>query len=439
MPPRPARELAEGLGRNRRSGLRRDPHPHACCAGWTRCANPLRPLRMPAQPDIWRALRASLSSASCRPCSSSPFSWRRSAMTTPSTSISSGRAAGTCSTVSRRIRRRLRLASASDALGPHGIQRVFRFPYPAGAAVAMVPFGALPFDVAAGVLTVLLVAATMASLWLLGVRDWRCHGVAFPRSSCSGRSASAPSRRCWCSRWRSRGGIATASGSPAGARRRDRAEAVPLAGRDLAGRDAAVRRGGLGRRRRRGRHARSVARDRLRRPSPSIPTSSASSRTSWPSAGTRLRLAAASGRAAPASCCQRSPPAALGGVLRRSGTRRRPEGFLPHDRCGRPRDADRLAPLLHAAPGSHRALAATTRRGLAPAACLLGDAVPGDGRRPLAHRARDRSIGDHARGSDLHPGDGRASLPDLGVCVTTRPALVGIERARATGRLSLLC
>ena len=71
------------------------------------------------------------------------------------------------------------LDTASDALGPHGIQQVFRFPYPAGAAFAMVPFAAMPFDVAAGVLTVLLIVATSLSLWLLGVRDWRCHGVAF--------------------------------------------------------------------------------------------------------------------------------------------------------------------------------------------------------------------------------------------------------------------
>src|SRR4051794_8309180 len=39
----------------------------------------------------------------------------------------------------------VQLESASHALGPHGIQEAFRFPYPAGAAVAMVPFGALPF------------------------------------------------------------------------------------------------------------------------------------------------------------------------------------------------------------------------------------------------------------------------------------------------------
>jgi hypothetical protein len=71
------------------------------------------------------------------------------------------------------------LETASDGLGPHGIQEVFRFPYPAGAAFAMVPFAALPFDVAAALLTILLILATSVSLRLLGVRDWRCHGVAF--------------------------------------------------------------------------------------------------------------------------------------------------------------------------------------------------------------------------------------------------------------------
>jgi hypothetical protein len=71
------------------------------------------------------------------------------------------------------------LANASDTLDPHGIQDVFRFPYPAGAAVAMVPFGALPFGLAAGILTVLLVGATVASLRVLGVTDWRCYGVVF--------------------------------------------------------------------------------------------------------------------------------------------------------------------------------------------------------------------------------------------------------------------
>jgi alpha-1,2-mannosyltransferase len=66
-----------------------------------------------------------------------------------------------------------------EALGPEAIQDVFRFPYPAPAAVALAPFGALPFDVAAGIFVGLLVAATALTLYLLGVRDWRCYGAAF--------------------------------------------------------------------------------------------------------------------------------------------------------------------------------------------------------------------------------------------------------------------
>jgi alpha-1,2-mannosyltransferase len=71
------------------------------------------------------------------------------------------------------------LARADDSLDPHGIQGAFRFPYPAGAAVALVPFGALPFGAAAAILTVLLILATVAALRILEVRDWRCYGVVF--------------------------------------------------------------------------------------------------------------------------------------------------------------------------------------------------------------------------------------------------------------------
>jgi hypothetical protein len=70
-------------------------------------------------------------------------------------------------------------ADVAAALDPHGIQEAFRFPYPPATAVAMVPFGALPFNVAGAVMTVLLVAAVAGALWLLDVRDWRCYGVAF--------------------------------------------------------------------------------------------------------------------------------------------------------------------------------------------------------------------------------------------------------------------
>jgi len=69
-------------------------------------------------------------------------------------------------------------AADGPALGPEGIQDVFRFPYPAPAAVAMAPFGLLPFGVAAGLLTVLLAAATGLTLRVLDVLDWRCYGVA---------------------------------------------------------------------------------------------------------------------------------------------------------------------------------------------------------------------------------------------------------------------
>jgi len=52
------------------------------------------------------------------------------------------------------------------------------FVYPAPAAWAMVPFSLLPFTLAALCFTVLTVGAVIGSLWLLGVRDLRCFGVA---------------------------------------------------------------------------------------------------------------------------------------------------------------------------------------------------------------------------------------------------------------------
>jgi hypothetical protein len=53
------------------------------------------------------------------------------------------------------------------------------FIYPAPVAVLMVPLGALPFQVAAGILTVILMGSVALALYLLGVRDWRCYGVAY--------------------------------------------------------------------------------------------------------------------------------------------------------------------------------------------------------------------------------------------------------------------
>jgi alpha-1,2-mannosyltransferase len=64
-------------------------------------------------------------------------------------------------------------------LGPREIPKVFRFPYPAGSALAMAPLALLPFGAAAVLLAVVSSAAVVLALWLLEVRDWRCYTVAF--------------------------------------------------------------------------------------------------------------------------------------------------------------------------------------------------------------------------------------------------------------------
>ena len=69
------------------------------------------------------------------------------------------------------------LATSGDHLDGSGIQRVFRFPYPAGAAVAFAPFGAISFDAASVLWGAVLIASLFAAVWILGVRDWRVMGV----------------------------------------------------------------------------------------------------------------------------------------------------------------------------------------------------------------------------------------------------------------------
>jgi hypothetical protein len=69
------------------------------------------------------------------------------------------------------------LASAGDQLDPEGIREVFRFPYPAGAAVLLAPFGLLGFHAAAAIWSALLIVSVLAALWILGVRDWRVLGI----------------------------------------------------------------------------------------------------------------------------------------------------------------------------------------------------------------------------------------------------------------------
>jgi glycosyl transferase family 87 len=69
------------------------------------------------------------------------------------------------------------LATAGDQLDPEGIREVFRFPYPAGAAVLLAPFGLVGFHTAAAVWSALLIVSVLGALWSLGVRDWRVLGI----------------------------------------------------------------------------------------------------------------------------------------------------------------------------------------------------------------------------------------------------------------------
>jgi hypothetical protein len=51
--------------------------------------------------------------------------------------------------------------------------------YPAPVAVFFAPFGLLPLWLAESIFTVVLVSAVVVALHLVGVRDWRCYGIAF--------------------------------------------------------------------------------------------------------------------------------------------------------------------------------------------------------------------------------------------------------------------
>jgi hypothetical protein len=53
------------------------------------------------------------------------------------------------------------------------------FVYPVPAAVAMVPLAALPLAIAEALWVIASLAAVAGAIWLVGVRDWRCYGVAF--------------------------------------------------------------------------------------------------------------------------------------------------------------------------------------------------------------------------------------------------------------------
>jgi hypothetical protein len=53
------------------------------------------------------------------------------------------------------------------------------FVYPPPIGLLLVPFGQLPFSIAAALFTLILLGAVGGALWLLGVRDWRCYGAAY--------------------------------------------------------------------------------------------------------------------------------------------------------------------------------------------------------------------------------------------------------------------
>ena len=70
-------------------------------------------------------------------------------------------------------------AAQAPSLTPLEVQQQLRFPYPAPAAVALAPFGALPFWAVATIFTFVLCGALALALRVLGVRDWRCYGLMF--------------------------------------------------------------------------------------------------------------------------------------------------------------------------------------------------------------------------------------------------------------------
>jgi Glycosyltransferase family 87 len=53
------------------------------------------------------------------------------------------------------------------------------FLYPAWVAAALAPLGVLPYSVAVGLFSAVLVASTAGALYILGIRDWRCYGAVF--------------------------------------------------------------------------------------------------------------------------------------------------------------------------------------------------------------------------------------------------------------------
>lgn len=73
----------------------------------------------------------------------------------------------------------LRGENPYPALDDPSVERGTAYVYPPVTAFLTVPFTVLPGDVSAVAFALVLIAAVAATLAVLGVRDWRCYGLAF--------------------------------------------------------------------------------------------------------------------------------------------------------------------------------------------------------------------------------------------------------------------
>jgi hypothetical protein len=98
----------------------------------------------------------------------------------------------------------------------HVLGKRTAFVYPPIVAIAMAPFALLPVGLATVIAVILTAAALPATLWVLGVRDWRCYTVSLacpPMLACIQTAAiSAPLAFLIALAWRRR---ATGWGTPA--------------------------------------------------------------------------------------------------------------------------------------------------------------------------------------------------------------------------------
>ncbi len=70
-------------------------------------------------------------------------------------------------------------AAVAQGRRQHDAATLAQAVYPAGTHVVATPFALLPFQPAMALYVVLSVAAIVAALWIVGVRDWRCFGLVF--------------------------------------------------------------------------------------------------------------------------------------------------------------------------------------------------------------------------------------------------------------------